>query len=231
MTSLIAYKMHPAVTKTAFVELMEGHREADRIVQGTYWENGRGCAVGCGLHSVRALTGLALSHSDHAALAAQVGVPEVLERLQDRIFEGLPRELAREWPLRFARAIPDGADLSGVGPKFAVAILRNLPATPDYPDVTAAVARVAMGWETGWADDDPSARSAARSAAESARSAAWSAESAAWSAARSARSAAESAARSAAESAAWSARSAARSAAYVWMAATLEQLLMEAPSP
>ena len=193
-----AYRMHEAVTKDAFVEVMQAHRKADRIVQGTYWENGRGCAVGCGLHTVRALTGLDLKHSDHAALAAQVGVPEVLERLQDQIFEGLPVELAGEWPLRFARAIPDGADLSGVWPKFAVAILRNLPPTPDYPDVTAAVARVAMGWETGWADDDPSARSAARSAAESARSAAW---------------------------------SAARSAAYVWMAATLEQLLMEAPSP
>ena len=129
---------------------------------------------------MRALTGLDLAHSDHAALAAQVGVPEVLEHLQDRIFEGLPIELAREWPLRFARAIPDGADLSGVWPKFAVAILRNLPPTPDYPDVTAAVARVAAGWETGWTDDGPSARSAAWSAA--------------WSAAESARSAAESAA-------------------------------------
>ena len=228
MTTLIAYKMHPAVTKTAFVDLMEGHREADRIVQGTYWENGRGCAVGCGLHSVRALTGLALSHSDHAALAAQVGVPEVLERLQDRIFEGLPRELAREWPLRFAGAIPDGADLAAVWPKFAVALLRNLPPTPGYPDVTAAVARVATGWETGWADDDPRA----------AWSAAWSAASAAWSAARSAASAAESAAwsaasaaESAARSAASAAESAARSAAYVWMAATLERLLSEAPAP
>lgn len=159
-----AYKMHAAVTKEAFVEVMQDHREADRIVQGAYWKDGRGCAVGCGLHTVRALTGLDLAHSDHAALAAQVGVPEVLEHLQDRIFEGLPIELAREWPLRFARAIPDGADLSGVWPKFAVAMLRNLPPSPDYPDVTAAVARVATGWETGWVDDDPSARSAAESA-------------------------------------------------------------------
>ena len=205
-----AYRMHEAVTKAAFVEVMEGHRGADRIVQGQYWDGGRGCAVGCGLHTVRALTGLDLAHSDHAALAAQVGVPEVLEHLQDRIFEGLPIELAREWPLRFARAIPDGADLSGVWSKFAVAILRNLPPTPDYPDVTAAVARVAAGWETGWTDDGPSARSAAWSAAESA-----------------ARSAAESAAWSAAESA----RSAAESAAYVWMADTLERLLSEAPVP
>ena len=170
---MLAYRMHPAVTKDAFVAVMQAHREADRIVQGTYWEDGRGCAVGCGLHTVRALTGLDLAHSDHAALAAQVGVPEVLEHLQDKIFEGLPVKLAREWPLRFARAIPDGADLSGVWPMFALAVLRNLPPTPDYPDVTAAVARVAAGWETGWADDDPSA----------ARSAAWSA---AWSAAESA---------------------------------------------
>ena len=202
MMTLTAYRMHAAVTKEAFVEIMEGHRAADRIAQGTYWEDGRGCAVGCGLHTVRALTGLDLAHSDHGALAAQVGVPEVLEHLQDKIFEGLPFAFAREWPLRFARAIPDGADLSCVWPKFAVALLRNLPLTPGFPDVTAAVARAAAGWETGWADDDPSA---AERAAESA-------ESAAWSAARSAESAAE-------------------SAAYIWMADTLERLLSEAPVP
>lgn len=211
-----AYRMHEAVTKAAFVEIMEGHREADRLVQGRYWENGRGCAVGCGLHTVRALTGLDLVHSDHAALAAQVGVPEVLEYLQDRIFESLPVDLAREWPLRFARAIPDGADLSGVWPRFAVAMLRNLPPTPDYPDVTAAVARVAAGWETGWSDDDPSAAWSAAWGAESAARSAESAWSAAWSAAESAWSAAE---------------ITARSAAYIWMADTLERLLSEAPVP
>ena len=110
----LAYRADPAVTKPAFLDVLLGHQEADRIVQGRYWEHGKGCAVGCGIHSVMALTGREMSHSDHAALAGALGANETLMRLQDRIFEGLPADEARLWPVRFARAIPDGADLSGV---------------------------------------------------------------------------------------------------------------------
>ena len=230
----LAYRAHPAITKPAFVEMMQAHREADRIVQGAYWDDGRGCAVGCGVHSCMALAGEEIGHGDHGRLAELLGVDPRLMHLQDRIFEGLPSDEAREWPLALAAAIPEGADLSGVWPQFAARMLRRIKVPDGYPDVAAAVARVAAGWETGWADDDPSAAgSAAASAAESAESAA---RSAAWSAWSAARSAAWSAARSAesAESAAWSAagsaaRSAAWSAEYRWMRDELLALVAAAP--
>ena len=253
----LAYRAHPAITKPAFVEMMQAHREADRIVQGAYWDDGRGCAVGCGVHSCMALAGEEIGHGDHGRLAELLGVDPRLMHLQDRIFEGLPSDEAREWPLALAAAIPEGADLSGVWPQFAARMLRRIKVPDGYPDVAAAVARVAAGWETGWADDDPSAAgSAAASAAESAESAARSAagsaagsaaasaaesaesaaRSAAWSAWSAARSAAWSAARSAesAESAAWSAagsaaRSAAWSAEYRWMRDELLALVAAAP--
>jgi hypothetical protein len=47
----------------------------------------------------------------------------VLARLEDGIFERLPPAEARGWPLRFTRAIREGADLSLVWPRFAVFLL------------------------------------------------------------------------------------------------------------
>jgi hypothetical protein len=37
--------------KKKYVARVRGHRLADQIVKGKYWENGKGCAVGCTVHS------------------------------------------------------------------------------------------------------------------------------------------------------------------------------------
>ena len=42
----------------------------------------------------------------------------MLAYLEDRIFQGLPEADAMAWPRRFSEAIPPGADLSMVGPRF-----------------------------------------------------------------------------------------------------------------
>ena len=42
--------------KTKYLKRVRAHRAADQIIHGTYWEDGKGCAVGCTIHS-----------SDHAA--------------------------------------------------------------------------------------------------------------------------------------------------------------------
>ena len=228
MERLIAYHGSEA-EKAAIITQLVTHRAADRLVKGKYWEGGKGCAVGCTIHS-----------SNHMEYESRFGIPVMLAQLEDCIFEGLPNDKAMEWPVRFMSAIKPGADLSLVGWKFLHWILTDETGNPgiSHPIVKDAVAQAAQiicALSKGGPLDGSAARSAARSAAwsaaesaaEAARSAAWSAaesaaeaaRSAAWSAARSAAEAAESArsARSAAESAVWSARSAAWSAA--WSAA------------
>ncbi len=121
-----AYQAVAGVTRGDFIASMRAHREADRIVQRTYWDAGRGCAVGCGVESVMRLTGEDHDHGGHAYLADVLGIPLVLVELQDRIFEGLPLADALNWSVRFFEVIPDGADLSGVWNQFAPWMLRTI---------------------------------------------------------------------------------------------------------
>jgi hypothetical protein len=206
--------------KTKYVKRVKAHAEADQIIKGQYWEDDKGCAVGCTIEG-----------DDHKRYETELGIPEWLARLEDTLFEGMPNKRAMKFPLEFLQSINVGADLEPVKWKFCAYLMsENIEQvlSLDIPDnlkkqVVDAIRGVLNLHETAiktgeW--DESAAASAvwsARSAAESAESAAesaWSAASAAASAVWSARSAAESAAKSAVWSAVWSA---ARSA--VWSAA------------
>src|ERR1044072_3147081 len=216
--------------KEDFVAEVKKHQEADQIIQGTYGKGSgkswKGCAVGCSIRSLNNLKGKKYSTGDHKVYETELGIPEWLARLEDTIFEGLPVEDAKQWPLRFSQAVPVGVDLEPVKWQFGAFVLNtNIERvlTLDIPEqlkkqVVDAIRGVLNVHESALrtGEWDESAARSAESAAESARPAAWAAR-VAWSAAWSARSAAESArsARSA-WSAAWSAESAARSA---WSAA------------
>ena len=101
--TLIAYHNNPTI-KTDILAVLERHRAADELVQGYgYWQDGKGCAVGCTINSGR-----------HIEYEARFGIPVHLARMEDCIFEGLPVDLARQWPLRFMGAICSGQDLSRV---------------------------------------------------------------------------------------------------------------------
>lgn len=89
---MLAYHNDPSI-KTALLAQLEGHRLADQIVKGQYWQNGKGCAVGCTIHS-----------GNHAEYETRFGIPQALARLEDMIFEGLPNDLAMVWPGRFTSA-------------------------------------------------------------------------------------------------------------------------------
>jgi hypothetical protein len=103
---LIAYHGKQDV-KEQYLARVRAHRAADEIIRGTYWEGGKGCAVGCTVHS-----------NSHAAYETELGIPRILARLEDGIFEALPNGAALEWPERFLGAITPGADLSLVWPRF-----------------------------------------------------------------------------------------------------------------
>ena len=212
-----AFHNDPAV-KAKYQSRLAAHRAAEELVQGTGFDGGKGCAVGC-----------TLNNYDHARYPIELGLPEWLARLEDRIFEGLPQGKAEQFAEDFLAAIPVGADVSAVRGQLAILRhTRDLRRLESNNAPYAAEVRAAIEGVISWIRDgekESAARSAAESAAESAARSA--AESAAESAARSA---AWSAAWSAAESAAWSARSAesaAWSGHFEWEAATLLRLLQE----
>ena len=176
----LTYQGHPLVTKRMFVADMVAHREADRIIAGTYGEGSgpdwQGCAVGCGVHTINRLARLDLEDSDHAGLADALGWPEWLTQLTDSIFEGLPFQARAEWPERLARAVPVGADIDSAFTMFRVRLLREVVAP--VADVGAdVVERVAAGLANNWEGDERAATGAAAEAV--AWAAAWDAASAA----------------------------------------------------
>ena len=109
-----AFHNDPTI-KTNILSGLAVHRAADEIVQGTYWENGKGCAVGCTLESIRLMRGLdKIDHSSHSLAEKETGIPRILWRLEDRIFEGLPIARAKQWPKEFLLTITPGQDLEKV---------------------------------------------------------------------------------------------------------------------
>ena len=165
----LTYQGHPLVTKEMFVADMIAHREADRIIAGTYgvgigpdWQ---GCAVACGVHTINRVTGLDLENDDHARLADALGWPEWLTQLTDSVFEALPKTACAVWPERLARAVPVGAD---IGPALMVFLSRMLREVvlPIAGTSAAVVKRVADGLASDWQDYDLAA--AADAAADAA---------------------------------------------------------------
>jgi hypothetical protein len=192
------------VSKPEIIAQLQAHAAADELVKGQYWQDGKGCAVGCTIHG-----------DNHAEYEPRFGIPEMLARLEDCIFEGLPNGSAKEWPLRFMGAVQPGGDLSSVGWKFLHWLLTDKSITPgiEHPLVRDAVrqcadvlALLAKGERINGSE------------ASAAASAAWVARSEARIEARAAEIAAEIAARIAA-SAASAARSEASEAWEAWSAA------------
>lgn len=207
------------------------HREMDNIIQGKGWENGKGCAVGC-----------TLENYDHSRYPIELGLPEWLAKLEDRIFEGLEKEYAMTWPEIFLSSIPIGVDLSNMHHKLSILRLNNLLEIQNkllekykkhdlckiFKDTISSIKLIIECHELTLNKnycDWSSARSESRSVVDSAMSAVWSeikselrsSRPVSRSALRSAMSAARSAAYSA-ESASMSAWSSARSAAEASMA-------------
>ena len=211
-----AYHGDPAI-KLKYIGRVTAHQKADDLIHGTYWTNGKGCAVGCTIHS-----------DEHKAYETELGMPEWFALLEDEIFECMSVAASRCFPIYLLYAVPVGfAEWDRLYHEFCAYLLNDIcmfdmKASPDAATAMNNVMHLHERWtkagdqewttarKAAWVESR-SARSAAEWAARSAaESAEWSAHSAAWSA--------RSAAWSAAWSVAWSARSAARSAAYDRMA-------------
>jgi hypothetical protein len=196
--------------KRKYIARVKKHRELDHLEQRLGWRNDgktKGCAIGCTLEAY-----------DHSRYPIELGLPEWLARLEDVIFESLPREQAMYWPEKLLEAIPVGVDVEPVRHRLAIRRMDRLialqtKALDKHPGaVNDAIVRTIEALETvkryhetelgiytvpvtaQWAaylaySAANSAMRAARLAEYSARSAADSAENSARSAAYSARSA------------------------------------------
>lgn len=164
--TLIAYHGREA-DKRAILAQLAAHRAADQLVQDYgYWTDGKGCAVGCTLHS-----------DNHMEYEERFGIPVAIARLEDSIFEGLPVDLARQWPERLMTAIQPGADLSRVHWQ----LLHWLLTTPAVnPGIEHPLALDAVRACADLMADLAAGKAVAWSAARSAENAARSAENAAW---------------------------------------------------
>ncbi len=134
-----AFLNDPKVRKL-YLGRVKSHAKADEIVQGKYWENGHGCAVGCTIHD-----------SNHAKYESELGIPIELAYLQDALFEALPAAEAKTFPAEFLGAIKVGADLSRVWGKFHVWLLIDaqdgvINAT-DREDVKGWIKNIAVLYE------------------------------------------------------------------------------------
>jgi hypothetical protein len=166
---MLAYHNDPAI-KAKYLKRVRAHQKADRLVQGTgaegAGENFRGCAVGCTLEVY-----------DHSRYPIELGIPQELARLEDRIFEGLPVDAAMKWPAQFLSVITPGADLTMVWPRFSLWLLETeLGKYPTSEPATALYRRWIAGNKPGveeWrsAADAAYAADAADAAAYAARAA------------------------------------------------------------
>ena len=110
---MLAFNNDPALAEKIRVRV-QAHYDADEIIKGKYWEDGKGCAVGCIIHG-----------SNHAAFEIELGIPEEIAFLMDGMFEALPDGAAKEFPRRFINAVRPGADLSMIIPHFLLWLLSN----------------------------------------------------------------------------------------------------------
>lgn len=155
--------------KEKYMSRLKAHALADEIVKGIYWENGKGCAVGCTIHS-----------SNHKAYETELGVPQWLARVEDRIFEGLPNDRAKLWPIEFLNAVNVGSDLEKIKAPFMIYILESVIDKFDhkkFPEVLSSVNKVIELYKNnGTTEEFMSARAAAAAAAYAAAAVAYAAD-------------------------------------------------------
>lgn len=131
-----SYHNNPAI-KQKYIDRVKEHQRLDNLVQGYgYWENGKGCAVGCTLE---------VDNYVHEQYPIELGLPEWLAHLEDHLFENLPKEDSRNWPLEFLQAIPVGVDekvFDGVRDRFQIFWLERQKTQIEqskYPSVVDAL--------------------------------------------------------------------------------------------
>ena len=205
-----AYFNNPAI-KAKYVDRYKLHMAADAVIQGTGYQSGKGCFIGC-----------TLLNYDHVQFEGELNLPEWVGHLADKYFENAPSNLAAQFGLDVLEAIKCGQNIDLV--RWQLAVWRHtkqLAALEGNNAVYAIECKAALQQVISYCKSEING-----SADESTRSARSAAESAAMSVARSA---AESA-RLVADSDAMSADSDARSAMFAAISAAMSADLDAMPA-
>jgi len=135
------------------------HVKEDKVAQGNY----ETCHIGC----------LARGKEDPDFIKIEYGIPIIITRIQEAIFETLDPNEAVKFFASFPSAVAcDGKDLTRVGWQFLASELRNLPEVES--DIQAVIDPVIEGLDLLAAGKPwPEANSAARAAADAATRAAF----------------------------------------------------------
>ena len=203
--------------KKELVKQLKYHQKIDAFIQGEWLTNVKaegngfkGCFYGCTMQT---------ADEPRKKFSEKYNIPLWYCYLTETIFEGLPQEEAKSFPVESIQILDVGIDLNKVRSKFNYKMLESqLEFCQDRPEVTKCIQQCTELFTVDFHKIDRSAEYAAQSvdyAAQSAAMSAWTAARSAWFAALSAAYATRSAvyvARSA-EYAALSAEYAARSAA------------------
>jgi len=102
--------------KDFYIARVKAHQLADEIQHGFFWENGKGCAVGCMVET---------GSNPHETLAKAIGIPLSMAHLIDLLFEGQSNGTAKAFPLKFIKAVSVGVDVVPVMDRFLYALLSD----------------------------------------------------------------------------------------------------------
>ena len=148
--------------KAKYVDRVKVHTELDHLIQGEGWNGERGCAIGC-----------TLENYSHSAYETELGIPEWLAHVEDKLFEGMSVDDSRLWPSQFLEAIQPGKDLNVIlGPLmiFVLHIALDQFDHEKYPDCKKVIDDVILLWQSNEKDLDKF-RKAANAAANAANAA------------------------------------------------------------
>ena len=113
INKMLAFNNDPKL-KEFYVNRMNEHSKADDIIQGTGWENGKGCFIGCTLHAY-----------SHKKFESEGIGPEWLAKLADKLFEGMEARDAKKFAVNFYSSMKVGLDLKKVKRDFFIYIMEE----------------------------------------------------------------------------------------------------------
>jgi len=102
--------------KAHWIKVMQEHQDADRIIQGLWWSDGKGCFFGCAMQTQQDVVRTA---------SKEMNLPSWLVVVLERMFEHLPRDKALTFPVRALEAIPTDTDISSLHNNFNCEVVYN----------------------------------------------------------------------------------------------------------
>ncbi len=146
----------------SLIKLADQHQKADEYVTGSYsWTKVNShygaCSVGCTVRDAVKLKKLPVGTDpgSHTSLSLATGIPEMLWRLSDNIFEGLARDHRSAWTPRFLRAANKAKHIDRVPARVMARCAERLAKDAIREDVKQTCLVVAALWRSRSEGNDP----------------------------------------------------------------------------